>query len=179
MRQVLARRRGLPGRRREGSPEVPGRAGGRAGAAGTHHLVAASPRLVVIHPARLGIRLPSGRVLPALGPLVHPRRRRRRRRSAPSASVSAAAVARPGRFTSCRSRSSRGHLRVAHRAAKPQSAARTTEHAREGRACSVSPLASPSRRERGVGLGRWKSKTGRGSCLGCREWAAAKGTEKI
>lgn len=28
----------------------------------THHLVAASPRLVMIHPTRLGIRLPSRRV---------------------------------------------------------------------------------------------------------------------
>lgn len=122
----------------------------------------------MIHPARLGIRLPSGRVLSALGPLVHPRRRRPGR-SAPSAAVSAAAVARPGRFTSCRSRSSRGNLRVGHRAAKLQNAARATEHARSGRACAWGLPASVRVASGGVWLGgrKWKSKTSPGNCLGC------------
>lgn len=110
----------------------------------THHLVAASPRLVVIHPARLGVWLPSGRVPSGLSSFGLPGGRRRRAPSA--ASGSAAALARRGRFTSCRSLCSGGDLRVARRAA-PQlrGAARATEHARGGRACSLAPPASHPR----------------------------------
>lgn len=124
---------------------------------GTHHLVATSPRLVMIHPARLGIRLPSGRVPSALSTLGHPGRRRRRR-SDSSASVSAAEAARPGRLTSRRCRRSRGSLRVGRSSGeKLRGAARATGHARDGRACSLGPPASHPRREWG-GLTRWEER---------------------
>jgi hypothetical protein len=124
----------------------------------THHLVATSPQLVVIHPARLGVRLPSGRVPSALSSLGLPgrRRRRRRRRASSAASGSAAEVAWRGRFTSCRSLGSSGELRVARRSAPElRGAARATEHARRGRACSLAPPASHPPPGSG-GVPRWE-----------------------
>lgn len=124
----------------------------------THHLVAASPQLVVIHPARLGVRLPSGCVPSALCSFGLPPGRRRRRRRAPSAaSGSAAAVARRGRFTSCRSLGYGRDLRVARRTA-PQlrGAARATEHARAGRACSLAPPPPFLPRPGCEGVPRWE-----------------------
>lgn len=124
----------------------------------THHLVAASPQLVVIHPARLGVRLPSGRVPSALSSFgLSPGRRRRRRRAPYAASGSAAAVARRGRFTSCRSLGYRRDLRVARRSA-PQlrGAARATEHARVGRACSLAPPPPFHPRPGCEGVPRWE-----------------------
>lgn len=122
----------------------------------THHLVAASPQLVVIHRARLGVGLPSGRVPSVLSSLGLPGRRRRRRRAPSAASGSAAAVARRGRFTSCRSLGYGGDLRVARRSAPElRGAACATEHARGGRACSLAPPASHPRRGC-EGVPRWE-----------------------
>lgn len=136
----------------------------------THHLVAASPQLVVIHPARLGVGLPSGRVPSALSSLGLPngRRRRRRRRAPSAASGSAAAVARRGRFTSCRSLGSSGDLRVARRSPPElRGAACATEHARGGRACSLAPPASHPRSGcEGVSRWRWKSQASPGEPSG-------------
>lgn len=128
----------------------------------THHLVAASPQLVVIHAARLlGVRLPSGRVpsvlvLSSLGLPGGRRRRRRRRRASSAASGPAAAVAWRGRFTSCRSLGSGRDLRVARRKAPElRGAARATEHARRRRACALPPPASHPR-PGSEGVPRWE-----------------------
>lgn len=145
-------------RRGEGQPVLPGVARRWPRGPRTHHLVAASPQLVVIHPASLGVRLPSGRVPSALCSFGLPSGRRRRRRRAPSAaSGSAAAVARRGRFTSCRSLGCRRDLRVARRSA-PQlrGAARATEHARAGRACSLAPSPSFHPRTGCEGVPKWE-----------------------
>lgn len=122
------------------------------------HLVAASPQLVVIHPGRLGVRLPSGRVPSALSSFgLSPGRRRRRRRAPSAASGSAAAIARRGRFTSCRFLACSRDLRVARRSApRLPGATRATEHARTRRACSLAPPPPFHPRPGCEGVPRWE-----------------------
>lgn len=103
-----------------------------------------------------------------LSPLGPPGRRRRRR--GPSASVSAVAVTRSDRLTSCRCHRSRRDLRVSSRSARLPGAARATEHARPV-AHARWGLRQPGRARAAGALAGWEEmeqsdKPGR--CLGCQ-----------